>query len=799
MKATITRSALTCASTLGLMAAVPALTLGTAVAQEMRGQQPTAARTIDEIVVTSRRRGEELLQEVPATITAFSGDQLDRLGALNFDEFAYHVPGLTFDDEGPGQKRYTVRGIQSAGQQQTAVYYDDIPLPGVQTAGGNSGSQTPDLKLFDMERIEVLRGPQGTTFGANSQAGTVRFITRKPVMNEVEGRIKVGVHTISKGGEGGDFYAMLNLPLVEDRLALRTVAFYDREAGYLDNNRLQLNNYNWVETHGGRATLRWTPADNVTIDAQAWVQRRDNGGTFRYNPFDSFSDDPDNLDFVDGNLNPLTEIRQMAFAQTGDLVNIDYARTEQPDNMELYSLAVEWDTPFAVVTANAGYFKRDYFFKRDSTWVVMNLGARFDGFDDFDPVRPDLIPALTDQAQDLRQRSMELKLHSVGDSPLQWVGGVYWRERDSNFRSFVPVVDDRGRVFDPGTPFGTPGEPGAGIPECHPCVFARVNTRNIEEIAVFGELSYELTDQWEVSVGGRWYEAEQADVGNQAFPFALFPPGDPPADLRSFKEDQFLTKFQVSYRPMDTMTLYALASEGYRLGGTNQRGIVAVPPGYESDNIWNYEFGIKTSWLNNRLIVNSALFWIDWENIQVAGSDPTGAFGFIGNAGEAEVRGVEFEAYARPTDNWDLSMGFTWLEKRELTEDQITDEVVAPGRAGDKIQFIPGFTANATARYTFNLPVDGWDAFIGGEFVHRGSSNSQLDTTSRFNRRQNSFEIFNFRVGAVNIAEDLDLTFYVRNAFDKRGDLRVRTEDSLLTVKWTNQPRTFGMDLSKRF
>lgn len=788
------------AMSMAAVVALPVVDISSAVAAQ-------SETVIEEVVVTARKRGTELLQDVPATITAMSGDQLENMGAFNFDDFAYQVPGLTFQDEGAGQKRYVIRGIRSAGQQQVSVYYDEVPLPGVQSASANSGSQTPDLKLFDLQRVEVLKGPQGTTFGANSQAGTVRFILNKPVMNEFQAKARIGSNKVEDGDYGTNFYGMINVPLIDDTLSLRGVAYYDDQSGYVENNRLNLDNYNWYETKGFRGILRFQPADNITLDAMAWVQDRENGGTDRFNPFDSFSDSPSNLDFVDSNGQPLTEIREIAEFRTGDMINGDFAQTPMPDDQEVYSLTLNWDFEAMSLTATGSYYDRLFGFKRDSTWVILALGVRPEPDDPGDPPanRADLFPALTDQTQDVQQTSFEMRLNSTTAHPLQWMGGIFYRDRTSDFRSFVPVVDSvTGKPFDPGfPPTGfVSGAPGEGIPDCHPCVFARVNTKDIEERAVFGEVSYQLSEQLEVMAGLRWFDVEQSDVGNQLFPFALFPPSafNPVPDLREFDEDQIISKFQVSWTPNTDMVVYGLASQGFRLGGTNQQGVVAVPPGYESDELWNYELGTKSTWADGRVNLNVAAYFIEWEDIQVSGTDPTEAFGFIGNAGAAEVLGLEVELRARPIPGLDLTAGFAWLPKHELTEDQITDQVVAPGREGDELPFVPEWTANALAHYTFSIPgASAWEGSVLGELVYRGASDSQLDTSSRLNRKQDDYSIVNLRAGATDLDDNLSLTFFVDNVFDKRGDLRVRTEDSLITAKWTNMPRTVGVELTKSF
>ncbi|MDA5194547.1 TonB-dependent receptor [Govanella unica] len=784
-------------SMLAFLAAVPAV----AVAAE--SGQSVASAGFEEILVTARKRGEERLQDIPATITALGSGTLEQMGALNFADFAYQVPGLTFSDEGAGQKRYVLRGVRSAGQEQVAVYYDEVPVPGIQGAGGDSGSQTTDLKIFDIDRVEVLKGPQGSTFGANSQAGTVRFIMKKPVMNEVQGQIKVGANKIQDGGTGANVYGMFNAPLVTDKLSLRAIAYYDREAGYIDNVRLGQNNINWQQTTGFRGMLRFQPTDNLTVDAMAWLENRKSGGSNRYNPYDSFSASASNLDFVNNNLQPLSDIRRIAYFQTGDLKVGDYTRSDMPDDQQIYSLTMNWDLDWASLVATGSVYKRDYGFKRDSTWVLLSLGVRPNGFPGITPARPDLLPALTDQTQSIEQKAFEMRLNSNPGSKFQWMGGFFYRDRASSFRSYVPVVDPvTGMPYDPGVPpTGYIGPvPGTGLVDCNPCATARVNDRKIKEIAFFGEATYAVTEQFEAMVGARWFQSKQSDLGSTTFPFALFAQAPlPEADARTFKESKPILKFQLSYRLDEDKVLYALASQGYRLGGTNQQGIVAVPLGYGADSLWNYEVGTKTAWLDRRLILNLSAFLIKWKDIQVSGRDPSGAFGFIGNAGAAEIRGLEAELQARPAEGFDITAGLSWLPKRELTKDQITDQVVAPGRAGDKLPFIPAFTANVAAQYSYDLAVADWSGFVRAEYAFHGKSNSELSVASRHNRVQNSYDIVNARAGFMNTANDLDVTFYVENVFNSRGDVRVRAEDSLLTFKWTNTPRNFGIDVTKKF
>ena len=758
------------------------------IAVPATAQEEVAA--FEEIVVTARKRGTESLQDLPGSIAALGGNTLEKMGVADFEDFAYQVPGLTFTDSGAGEKRYIIRGIQSAGQQQVAVYYDEVPLPGVQDSSSDSGSQTTDLKIYDMERVEVLRGPQGTVFGANSQTGTVRFITKKPVLDEFEGSFRGELSSTAKaGGLNWGAFSMFNAPIVENKLGVRLVAYADRLGGYIDNKRLNLEDINWSETKGVRASLRFEPTDALTLDAQIWHQTRDTGGDARYHPYDTYNQDPSDTD----NPGHLDNVAPSSFFQTGEFIVGDYTQTAIPDSQTIYSLTANWDLGWADLVATGSYYERDFGFKFDSTWIVLFLGA--------EGVRDDLYPALTDQNQSLEQKNFEIRLNSKTDGPLQWLAGAFYRKRDSEFQSYVPVTNEDGLTFDPGTPYtGPSNEVGAGIEGCHPCVFAREATKEIEELAFFGEVSYAITEKLEATVGLRWFQVEQADFGQTVFQFALFGSEVPPPNTQNAKEDKLIKKFHLGYTVNDDITLYAVASEGFRLGGTNNQGIAEVPPLYESDQIWNYEIGAKTSWMDDRLRINASAFHIDWTNLQVAGQDPTGAFGFVGNAGAAQVQGLELEVFSRPDEHWDLSAGLSWLPKRELTEDQVSDEVVAAGLKGDLIPRIPEVTFNAAVQYDYALAgSDTWTGWLRGEYSYKGSSRTELRPNSINDREQHSFSLVNLRAGFRNEDLDGDITLFVENVFDVQGDVLIGVGNGEPTYKITNRPRTIGLQLNKHF
>jgi outer membrane receptor protein involved in Fe transport len=804
-----------CASLIlaGLVAICPAMT--------------AMGQGLEEIVVTSRKLGAESAQELPATISAFGEDFLKENQVTDFENFARFVPGLTFDDLSPGERRYTLRGVRSPGQQQVGVYYDDVPLPGVQDSASDSGSQTPDLKLYDMERIEVLRGPQGTTFGANSQSGTVRYITKKPVQQEFDAYVGGQFsRTDHADGNNWNIYSVVNIPLT-DQLAARALVYSGEDAGYLTNNRcrpidptqpigddpgtpnvvenniacLNIDGLNSVETTGFRGALQWEPSEDFTLDTLFWWQERDPNGDNRYHPFDTFEVRPgqDN-----GDLDAFSDRRkELHFCETGKWQVCDYAQTFKPDEQIILSATAEWKTPWGFnVTAAPSYYDRDFDFKFDSTWIITLL------YDSIDPTlfdtRPDLIFALTNQSQSLEQEAFELRFTSNDpDAALKWVGGFFWRNRESEFQSFVPVINLDGLEFDPGVPFTIPptNDVGAGIPGCHPCVFARTADKDIEEIAVFGDVTWEFLENFEISAGARWFESDFEEVGETVFEFAAFggnPPTDRP-DMITIDDSETPWRISLGWSPTDDITTYILRSNGFRLGGTNNQGIIAVPPLYEADELTNYEWGLKTQWLDQRLTWNTAVFLQEFENIQVSGDEPTGAFSFVGNAGTADLNGLETEVFWSPTDNLALTAQITYLWEKELSEDQVSDTIVSPGQKGDELPRVPEMTAAWSAQYSYQLYVPEWDGFVRIDGSFTDDSETELRPDSPDNRFQDSYTIWNARFGFRNESHDLDLIFFIENFTDEDGDVFIGTNAELPTFKITNRPRTWGVEIVKGF
>ena len=701
------------------------------------------------------------------SITALSGDVLDRSGADDFIDYATSIPGLSIVDQGPGERRLVIRGINGVGEAQVGLYYDETFVTGAPGAGGDSGERQPDFKLVDINRVEVLRGPQGTLYGAGSVGGTLRVITNKPNASEVEGFVEVDFSGTKNGGGNSEVSGMVNVPLVEDTLAARFVGYYRDTSGYIDNVALGTDNINFEDTWGGRGAIRWTPNDAITLDLTAMVQRTDTGGRPEY------------------------------FPGVGRLQTDRVTQEILVDDADIFNATLTWDLGFAELVGSASYYERFLEFNFDTTPFIA-------GFDNnaicaiqngqnpasyvCSPAEAaahttfinGFLPATVKQPQNIDNFTTELRLSSTGDNTIDWTVGLFAEDRSSDLKSQVLAA----------TPDGL-----ARVP--FEFIFFREAFEEVDQISVFGEVTYNVSDEFRVTAGGRWFDYDKTNRGETIVGFSLVnaPPG--PAPDGDAGEDGSIFKFNASYDLGENVMTYFQVVEGFRLGGANQSVFVEVPPQFGSDSVTNYEFGAKTTLLDGSMTLNAALFQMDWDNIQVGGTTPDGAFAFIGNAGAAEVQGIEIELMSQPTDNLLITGGFTYLTA-ELSEDQVdaSGDFRAPGLDGDEIPRVPDLTIGAAAEYYFDLP-DNLGGSIRVDVSHVDSRNTELRPDDPFFLQVDDYTLVNLRFGVTS--ENWSAQLYANNLFDEDGQTNRAfsqfTDRSIFAIR----PQTFGISLRRDF
>jgi iron complex outermembrane recepter protein len=708
---------------------------------------------LQEIIVTAQKR-EERIQDVPMSITAFGERELERKGIASFQDYARMVPGLAFVDPGPGRQDFIIRGITSAGNPITQFYIDDTP----QSASNAGGTQIKgaDPRIFDIERVEVLRGPQGTLYGASSMGGTIRVITNKPDPSAYLAKAETTVSTIHEGGENFGVNGMLNLPLIEDQLAIRVVGMYREEAGWIDRVTDPVDNtgssvprphggeftaanrdQNINDVRGARFSARYEPTEDLTLTAAVFWQ-----------------------DIEQKNPNLVDVVRKDKLQRLGSFQEPRVDETTQT------SLTIEYDVGFADLISSTSYLDRFVADRTDATSIGRAVfGTNF------------AIP--NERSNPFTVLTQEIRLASPGDSRLDYTVGLFYLELDGG--------EDQ-TLYAPGFSAAT------GIPVAGDLMFDENTTSTEEQFAVFGQASYDITESLQVTAGFRWFTADTDFVSYKEGRFN----GGTTVTTGESSDQGWTPKLSFDFHLDDERMLYASAAKGFRIGQPNafvppgacgadlqQLGFSSAPNSIESDSLWQYELGTKTGWLHRRLIVNAAVYYIDWSGIPQTRPLDCG-FPLTLNVGQASSRGVELEVQISPAAG--LSLGFAG----SYTDAQLEkDSPSLSGKRGDRLQNVPRLTLAANAQYTFPV-MNGYDGFIAGDFSYAGESYINFNFANPSGRRP-AYDIVNLRFGVE--AGEWEAALFVENVLDERAVLSI---DQSNVSTWTiNRPRTIGITLRK--
>ena len=739
-----------------------------ALAQETASGQPENA---GEIVVTALKR-DTRLQDTPIAISAVAGDSLQRGGTTSFADLTRNAPSLRVVDGGPGNRRVILRGVTAAGEPTVGVYYDESPVSGSVGTTSDAAGATPDFRLFDVQRAEVLRGPQGTLYGSGSMGGTVRIIYEKPKTDRIEGAAGMTLSAVQGGAPGASIDAMFNLPIVNDVLALRVVGNYNQFAGYVDNNYYGTKNINNGNSYGGRALLRFTPTSALTVDLAAYYEK-------------VATDSP------------------RWIAETGQrYVTNGRSESGNYDENRIFSGTLNYDFGPVALTAVTTYFHRDRI-------VVGDVSDTFNGranaagcaryhLSNARACTPGELATYLDQTnrilfsslyqpQWVKNWSNELRLSSTGKGPFNWTVGVYSEDRKTEVRSTLLAADPRsGKLL----PFV-----GQNI------FYDRTINDHLKQKAAFAEASYKFFDKLTLTAGTRYYNYDKTVVGRVDQGQEHYVSKITPFQEARSKEDGFVFKFNASFEFNRDYMIYAQASQGFRPGGVNQViGLPAALAAFTSDSLWNYEIGLKTHPMAG-VYFNVTGYRIDWSNLQVSGRTAgTGSvFGLIANAGAARIEGFEAELTATPLAGLSLSANLGYTNAR-LSEDQISAVVTAPGRKGDRLAFVPRWNASGSAEYSWPVAKD-LDGLIRVDAAYVGASYSTLSPTDIYRRKVDAFELVNARVGVQAGDSGWSAFLFVSNVFNAAAINSQSSSSNTggFTTVFSSPPRTFGLSLLKRF
>lgn len=674
-----------------------------------------------EIVVTAQKR-EQQLQDVPAAVSALSEARLEELGGTQLRDVADTIPGLELQSDRAGETRTSIRGISEigGGAVSVGVYIDEIPVSTFTAEGVN-------LQTFDVDRLEILRGPQGTLYGEGSLGGTIRIITNKPDSTAFAANLEATGLTIDHGGSGLQASGMVNVPLVEGLAALRGVALWRDMPGWIDNVPTGRTNVNDEQSFTGRISLRVTPASGLILDASYIRQDVDSGGP-----------------------------------SSGDDQFRNFAGTPEPrsDSFDLLNLTAAYDLGGATLTSATGYFDRSSLSSNDFTAVAPLLSLIFGA-----PISTARITRPNDQ----RVFSQEVRIVSDAAGRLDWTIGAFYKHDE--------LVIANSTVTSPALPVS---------------VFELRVDETATQWAVFGEVDFALTPRLHAVAGLRYFSEDRDIRSTISGLLPLLLSGASANDLPvNSSEDVLTAKFSAYYEASDDVLVYGTASSGFRAGGINPNAFLfpGAPTSFGPETLWNYELGARTSWFGNRLIVNLAVFDIEWDDVIVNAISGDPLFSFSVNGGKAHSRGAELELLATPTRGLQIDATATFTDA-EIDETRPIGTTPLAATAGARLPFVPRHRLHAGAQYRFPIAA-GLDMRFRVDASHVGRTYSGIDNAATgINEPYGKLDL---RVSLLG--RSWEATAFVDNLTDARGELAATGPGTSLTIP----PRTFGLTLRKRF
>lgn len=770
---------------------------GAALAQD--GQDVTS---LDEIIVTGTKR-DSTIQDVPFSINAQTEEDIQRSGAVTLEDLSRNVAGLSIQNLGPGQSQVSVRGV-SAGQvvrdqpgvkEQVGVYLDESVV--------SLSLFTPDFDLFDLNRVETLRGPQGTLFGSGSVGGTVRYITNQPTLGVTEGTLEGNVNIVEGDDVGGHIKGAINLPLGETA-ALRAVAYHTEYAGFIDaigEGGTRRETVNGGSRVGGRVSVLFQPTDTFSITPRVVYQEIETEGFNRQEVFNLYA-------------NPFTTTRTPVTLRDRE----QYLRLAESfeDKTLLADVTAAWNLGPVELTSVTSYIDRDILVSRDASALTGSVSVDL-GF----PASAVLLPSNLRDSTTLEQMTQELRLASTSEGAFQWLVGVFYSQVDRVYAQRLPT---------PGYDAATDAVLGAGTSASVRNGFGANSPYNadlpydIEQTAVFGEASYDF-GKLTVTAGGRFYDFSETRSFTSG---GLFANGDRRTDTT--ESDGFTPRVLVSYEASENLTFNAQAAQGFRLGGVNDPlNIPLCSPAdaaifggfqtYDDETLWNYEAGLKSRFGN--VTLNTAAFYTDIENLQTTLDAGSCSSRVVFNVPSAHTAGVELELSTLLTDNLEIGFSGSVVEAEfDSTVRDGTGTVIGGIREGNRLPSVPELQLSLNATYSFQVN-DRIGGYVAASFQHVGSRYTQASDQENNPRsfvsglafggatgtrativdlELPSYELFNLSAG-LELDNGVDVIAYINNVFDENPLLSFdRERGGRARLGYTvGTPRTMGVTIRRSF
>jgi len=710
-----------------------------------------AASEVAEVVVTANKRAEPL-SKVGEGISAISGDRLEKLNANNLEDYLGFVPGVEFTSYGrPGQDQISIRGIASqALGAAIATYVDGIPV-GSASNEAQGSSYTVDIDPADLDRVEVLKGPQGTLYGASSLGGVLKYVTKAPSLTSTELDTGADLEDVEHGGFGYKIHAAGTTPIIDNVLGLRVSGYYREDPGFIDNVETGQKDINSDKAWGVRASLLYQPTQQLSVKLGAVVQRTDSAGldAVSYNESPNF---PPPFNLSHGDLNTYLQLNQPSYA-------LD----------EIYSLEINYDLGWANLISATGYSIEDDYRYTDVTATY--TGAYYSTLL---AEAPGSTASDTDN-YDVDKTSEEVRLQSKSDGHFEWVGGFFYQKETSDTNALITIMGPTGAVA-----AGPDGRPAVG--------FAN---NDLTEYAGFANVTYYILPSLDVSGGYRRSHITQDNVNDDTGPVYSLS-GTPALRTDRLTNDVNTYSAGARWRANPDVMLYVRVASGFRPGGGRAAppvaGLTNFVPTYNPDTVWSYEAGVKAKALDGRVSMDIDAFYIDWHDIQTLIAVDGGPYLVEGNGGNAVSQGLEAQFQVNPFQGLNLTAGFAF------TDAHYTSPNAGLGLSvGEQIQFVPKYTASLQAEYTRPL-TDDWEGFIGGDYRYRSP---ELDA---LNLLMPGFDQVGLHAGVERGRTRLNL--YVVNLTDTRGLLGYTgggdaVGDALRYA--VSPPRTVGISVSQKW
>ncbi len=752
-------------------------------------------QAIEEIIVTATKR-ETSLQDTAVSISALSGDTIEKRGLVQMGDYLSTLPGVTMQDRGAGQNSIVMRGIgvdPAVETEAVGTYFGETPVTGI----GLYGSGHADFRMVDIERVEVLRGPQGTLYGSGSMGGTVRIIPVEPDLTQAMGTIRAGYSRTGKlGGDNTTLEGVFNLPLVADRLAVRGVAYRVDNSGYIENiaGSYQGSNitlakaqaYGGIardiddigsdETTGFRLSALWQATDKLAV-ALSYARQ-----------------DTEQEGFPEVDLKLPGTYQQIALLPGSTVPQTSEGDTPDPEGLQseprLANVLVDYDLGWGSLHSASSWVKYEGARNFDFTWLGFTPG-----------------PYFATARKHVDTFVEELRFTSTFDGPLQVLAGIYYEDRDSRdvgsegFSGSAESAADFATDLQSEFPQAIPSDAPPGF--VWEVWYNNTISESIKQKAFFGELSYDITDQFSATIGIRDYEYDQTyqSIANGFWNATLSPTLNTDA-ANDFSGQTY--KANLSWTPNEDSLIYAQWSEGFRLGEPlehifqcDDNGFydlengarVPIRTGTDPDTLENIELGYKTSFADNRGTFNASLYHIDWQGLPVLVPLACGIGRTIINAGEATSQGIELESSLAVTDNLRLDLSASWNET-QLAKD--SEEI---GRKGEDLPGSADFNLSAGLEYGFD--VGGYPAFTRLDYAYVGSYDTFVGQPSSI---PSSGDYHQVHVKAGVSIRNVDIDLFVNNLTNADDLTWTHPLGNVGTTRaYRLRPRTVGLNFSYQF